>query len=80
VTISPIRDSKGVIVGASKIARDITERKRAGPMTCRVRGSGSSGRKSYIVSSASHRKRSFPPWSRFSAWSLAKTGISYGNG
>jgi len=28
VTISPIRDSKGVIVGASKIARDITERKR----------------------------------------------------
>jgi PAS domain S-box-containing protein len=29
VTISPIRDSKGVIVGASKIARDITQRKRA---------------------------------------------------
>jgi PAS domain S-box-containing protein len=29
VTISPIRDSAGVIVGASKIARDITERKRA---------------------------------------------------
>jgi PAS domain S-box-containing protein len=29
VTISPIRDSSGVIVGASKIARDITERKRA---------------------------------------------------
>ena len=28
VTISPIRDSKGVIVGASKIARDITEQKR----------------------------------------------------
>jgi len=28
-TISPIRDSSGVIVGASKIARDITERKRA---------------------------------------------------
>jgi PAS domain S-box-containing protein len=27
-TISPIRDSRGVIVGASKIARDITERKR----------------------------------------------------
>jgi PAS domain S-box-containing protein len=27
VTISPIRDSGGVIVGASKIARDITERK-----------------------------------------------------
>jgi PAS domain S-box-containing protein len=28
VTISPIRDSNGVVVGASKIARDITERKR----------------------------------------------------
>jgi PAS domain S-box-containing protein len=29
VTISPIRDSTGRIVGASKIARDITERRRA---------------------------------------------------
>ena len=29
VTISPIRDSNGAVVGASKIARDITERKRA---------------------------------------------------
>jgi PAS domain S-box-containing protein len=29
VTISPIRDSNGIIVGASKIARDISERKRA---------------------------------------------------
>jgi len=29
VTISPIKDSHGKIVGASKIARDITERKRA---------------------------------------------------
>jgi PAS domain S-box-containing protein len=29
VTISPIRDSTGAIVGASKIARDITARKRA---------------------------------------------------
>jgi PAS domain S-box-containing protein len=28
LTISPIRDSKGTIIGASKIARDITERKR----------------------------------------------------
>ena len=28
-TISPIRDSQGTIVGASKIARDITERKQA---------------------------------------------------
>jgi PAS domain S-box-containing protein len=29
VTISPIKNSSGVIVGASKIARDITERKRS---------------------------------------------------
>ena len=29
VTISPIRNSSGAIVGASKIARDITDRKRA---------------------------------------------------
>jgi PAS domain S-box-containing protein len=28
VTISPIKDSSGTIIGASKIARDITERKR----------------------------------------------------
>ena len=28
LTISPIRDSKGRVIGASKIARDITERKR----------------------------------------------------
>lgn len=28
LTVSPIRDSNGTIVGASKIARDITERKR----------------------------------------------------
>lgn len=29
VTISPIRDNRGVVVGASKIARDIGERRRA---------------------------------------------------
>ncbi len=29
VTVSPIKDSKGNIIGASKIARDITEQKRA---------------------------------------------------
>lgn len=30
LTVSPVRDSAGVIIGASKIARDITESKRAG--------------------------------------------------
>jgi PAS domain S-box-containing protein len=29
LTVSPLRDAAGVIVGASKIGRDITERKRA---------------------------------------------------
>jgi PAS domain S-box-containing protein len=29
ITISPIRDSRGLIVGASKIARDITDRRQA---------------------------------------------------
>lgn len=29
VTVSPVRDSNGRIIGASKVARDITERKRA---------------------------------------------------
>src|SRR5215472_12785936 len=28
VTISPVKDSKGRVIGASKVARDITERKR----------------------------------------------------
>jgi PAS domain S-box-containing protein len=29
VTVSPVKDSRGCVVGASKVARDITERKRA---------------------------------------------------
>jgi signal transduction histidine kinase len=28
VTISPLRDARGRVIGASKVARDITERKR----------------------------------------------------
>src|SRR5205823_4738880 len=29
LTVSPIRDASGVVIGASKIARDVTDRKRA---------------------------------------------------
>jgi two-component system, chemotaxis family, CheB/CheR fusion protein len=29
LTVSPVRDSRGIIVGASKVARDVSERKRA---------------------------------------------------
>ena len=29
LTVSPVKDANGNIIGASKIARDITERKRA---------------------------------------------------
>jgi len=29
LTVSPIRDSRGVIIGASKVARDVSDRKRA---------------------------------------------------
>src|SRR5215469_18898987 len=29
LTVSPVRDARGVIVGASKVARDISDRKRA---------------------------------------------------
>jgi PAS domain S-box-containing protein len=37
VTISPIRDSRGNVVGASKVARDITDRKRGEELVARAR-------------------------------------------
>lgn len=37
LTISPIRDSRGAIVGASKVVRDITDRKRAEEALARAR-------------------------------------------
>ena len=36
VTVSPIRDAAGIIIGASKIARDITERRHAEALAQRV--------------------------------------------
>jgi PAS domain S-box-containing protein len=36
LTISPIKDSNGVTIGASKIARDITERKRTEELNARL--------------------------------------------
>ena len=37
LTVSPIRDSAGCVIGASKIARDITDRKRTGARTNSLR-------------------------------------------
>jgi PAS domain S-box-containing protein len=36
LTVSPVRDSHGTIIGASKIVRDITESKHAGRMMAQV--------------------------------------------
>jgi len=36
LTISPIRDSKGTVIGASKIARDITSRKKSEELNARL--------------------------------------------
>jgi PAS domain S-box-containing protein len=51
VTISPLRDATGNVIGISKIARDITERKRAGavPSICGAAGSRSGARTRHQV-------------------------------
>jgi PAS domain S-box-containing protein len=36
LTVSPVRDSAGVVIAASKIARDITEQKRSGELQARL--------------------------------------------
>jgi PAS domain S-box-containing protein len=38
LTVSPLRNSQGVIIGASKIARDISDRKRGSDSAARRRG------------------------------------------
>ena len=41
LTVSPVRDANGTVIGASKVARDITERIRAQEaLTARARGTG----------------------------------------
>jgi PAS domain S-box-containing protein len=50
LTVSPIRDSSGRVVGASKIARDITDRKRAERALAEA-----AERQSLLVAELSHR-------------------------
>jgi PAS domain S-box-containing protein len=50
LTVSPIKDSTGRIIGASKVARDITERKRAGEQLLEAKR---------IAEAASHAKDKF---------------------
>ena len=38
LSVSPVRDARGHVIGAAKIARDITERKRAEEALHRERG------------------------------------------
>jgi signal transduction histidine kinase len=45
LTVSPIRDAQGKIIGASKVSRDITERKRA------------QARQQFLISELEHRAR-----------------------
>src|SRR5258708_16837364 len=45
LTVSPIKERSGKIVGASKVARDMTERARAGEERERLRGSGKESRR-----------------------------------
>ena len=51
VTISPIRDPNGRIVGASKVARDISARKRATDLLRQVRRAFASCRRPFLRSS-----------------------------
>ena len=51
LTVSPVRDSSGKIVGASKIARDITERNRTKP------NAGNEAQNSILAREAEHRTK-----------------------
>ena len=59
ITVSPLRDARGRIIGASKIARDITERKRAEEAVCRAKEAAEAAdrTKSEFLSTMSHELR-----------------------
>lgn len=49
ITISPIRNSNGVVVGASKIARDISDRKKVEQMAVQAEKIATTGRMAAVI-------------------------------
>ena len=64
LTISPLRDNAGRVVGTSKVARDITDRKRAGGSACARARSGSAARSRTPPSASPTRTARRPASSR----------------
>lgn len=49
ITISPIRNSEGVVIGASKIARDISDRKKVEQMAIQAEKIATTGRMAAVI-------------------------------